>query len=128
MSEKQEIHCSRVLSVALAFGALTIALYIKSAYDVLMFAWAFYAAAAGLPALAALFWRRATIAGILAGMIGGFVVTVGWKLAGQPFGLGATVPGTIVCAVLLVTVSLATCKRYPTPFLDVQKVHAKKLF
>lgn len=118
MSEKEEIRLSRLLSVVLAFGALAIALYIKSAYDVLMFAWAFYAAAAGLPALAALFWRKATTAGILAGMIGGFAVTVGWKLAGQPFGLGATVPGTIVCAVALVSVSLVTYKKHPTPYLN----------
>ncbi len=118
MSEKKEIRWSRFLSVVLAFGALAIALYIKSAYDVLMFAWAFYAAAAGLPALAALFWRKATTAGVLAGMIGGFVVTVGWKLAGQPFGLGATVPGTIVCAVALVSVSLVTYKKHPMPYLN----------
>lgn len=126
MTEKQEIRWSRLLSVILAFGALAIALYIKSAYDVLMFAWAFYAAAAGLPALAALFWKKATTAGVLAGMIGGFTVTVGWKLAGQPFGLGATVPGTIVCAIALVVVSLATCKRHPTPYLRTESSHAKK--
>lgn len=111
----------------LALGALAIALYIKSAYDVLMFAWAFYAAAVGLPAMAALFWRKATAFGILAGMIGGFAVTVGWKLAGQPFGLGATVPGTIACAVALVTVSLATYMRYPAPYLNSGSPHAKKL-
>ena len=127
MTERQEIRWSRRLSVILALGALAIALYIKSAYDVLMFAWAFYAAAVGLPAMAALFWRKATAFGILAGMIGGFAVTVGWKLAGQPFGLGATVPGTIACAVALVTVSLATYMRYPAPYLNSGSPHAKKL-
>lgn len=70
MKEKQEILFSRIASVVLALGALVIALYIKSAYDVLMFAWAFYAAAAGLPALAALYWKKATSAGIMAGMLG----------------------------------------------------------
>ena len=110
---------SRIASVVLALGALVIALYIKSAYDVLMFAWAFYAASAGLPALAALYWKKATTAGIIAGMLGGFVVTVGWKLMGQPFGLGATVPGAIVCGVLLVLVSLATCEKNPSVMVDV---------
>ena len=119
MSQKHEILFSRIASVVLALGALVIALYIKSAYDVLMFAWAFYAAAAGLPALAALCWKKATSAGILAGMIGGFVVTVGWKLAGQPFGLGATVPGALVCGVLLVAVSLATYQKHPTTMVHV---------
>ena len=118
MSEKQEILFSRIASVVLALGALVIALYIKSAYDVLMFAWAFYAAAAGLPALAALYWKKATKAGIIAGMLGGFFVTVGWKLAGQPFGLGATVPGAITCGVLLAAVSLATFRSAPAVTVD----------
>ena len=119
MSEKHEILFSRIASVVLALGALVIALYIKSAYDVLMFAWAFYAAAAGLPALAALYWKKATKAGIIAGMLGGFFVTVGWKLAGQPFGLGATVPGAVTCGILLLAVSLATCRTAPTVMVEL---------
>lgn len=119
MTEKQELLFSRIASVILAMGALVIALYIKSAYDVLMFAWAFYAAAAGLPALAALYWKKATSAGVIAGMLGGFTVTVGWKLMGQPLGLGATVPGAIACGVLLVAVSLATYQKNPSVMVDV---------
>ena len=119
MSQKTELLLSRIASALLALGALAIALYIKSAYDVLMFAWAFYAAAAGLPALAALYWKKATSAGVIAGMVGGFAVTVGWKLAGQPFGLGATVPGAITCGVLLVAVSLATYKKHPSVMVEV---------
>ena len=119
MSEKREILWSRILSVVLAFGALLIALYIKSAYDVLMFSWSFYAAAAGLPALAALYWKKATKQGIISAMVGGFVVCVGWKLIGQPFGLGATVPGAIACGILLVVVSLLTYKKTPAPRLEV---------
>ena len=83
-----------------------------------MFAWSFYAAAAGLPAFAALYWKKATKAGIISGMAAGFFVCIGWKLAGQPFGLGATVPGAIACAIALVAVSLATYKRSPAPFLN----------
>ena len=105
--------------MVLAFGALLIALYIKSAYDVLMFSWSFYAAAAGLPALAALYWKKATKQGIISAMVGGFVVCVGWKLIGQPFGLGATVPGAIACGILLVVVSLLTYKKTPAPRLEV---------
>ena len=76
MTEKHEILMSRIMSVVLAMGALIIALYIKNAYNVLMFAWSFYAAAAGLPALAALYWKKATNQGILSAMIGGFAVCV----------------------------------------------------
>ena len=50
-----------------------------------------------------------------------FVVFVGWKLAGQPFGLGAAVPGTVACGIALVVVSLATYKRAPSVFLKAEK-------
>ena len=118
MKDRTEILLSRLFSVILPLGALVIALYIKNAYNILMFAWSFYAAAAGIPAFAALFWRKATSAGIIAGMAAGFTVCVGWKLAGQPFGLGAAVPGTVACGAALVAVSLATCRRHPSVFLE----------
>ncbi len=118
LPEKKEMRLTRVFAVVLPLGALFIALYIQNAYGILMFAWSFYAAAAGLPAFAALYWKKATKQGVLSGMIAGFVVCVGWKLAGQPFGLGATVPGAIACGLALVLVSLATYKISPSPFLD----------
>ena len=78
ISEKKELRLTRVFAVILPLGALVIALYIKNAYSILMFAWSFYAAAAGLPAFAALYWKKATKAGIIAGMVAGFTVCVGW--------------------------------------------------
>ena len=119
MKEKNEMRLSRLFAVLLSVGALVIALYIKNAYNILMFAWSFYAAAAGLPAFAALFWKKATSAGIISGMAAGFVVCVGWKLAGQPLGLGAAVPGAIACLIALVAVSLLTCKKHPSVMLEV---------
>lgn len=124
MTDKREILLSRIFSVLLPLAALVIALYIKNAYDILMFAWSFYAAAAGLPCFAALFWKKATTQGIVAGMLAGFVVCVGWKLAGAPFGLGATVPGAVACAIALVGVSLATYRKHPSVFLEVNRTEA----
>lgn len=119
MPEKREIFLSRIFSVILPIGALIIALYIKNAYNILMFAWSFYAAAAGLPAFAALYWKKATKSGIISAMAAGFVVCVGWKLCGNPLGLGPTVPGAAACALALVAVSLATCKKEPSEYLSV---------
>ena len=124
ISEKKELLLTRVFAVVLPLGALIIALYIKNAYNILMFAWSFYAAAAGLPAFAALYWKKATKAGILSGMAAGFSVTILWKLIGLPFGVGATVPGAIACLLALVLVSLATYKKSPAPFLDPYKKRA----
>lgn len=119
MPEKKEMLLSRIFSVVLPLGALVIALYIKNAYSILMFAWSFYAAAAGIPAFAALFWKKATKPGIISGMIAGFVVCVGWKLIGTPFDLGPTVPGAIACGIATVGVSLATYKSQPSEMLTV---------
>ena len=120
MTEEKEIRLSRVFSIALPIGALIIALYIKNAYNILMFAWSFYAASCGIPAFAALYWKKATKQGILAAMASGFTVCVGWKLMGQPFGLGAAVPGTAACAIMLIAVSLLTCQKSPSVFLEVE--------
>lgn len=119
LSEKKEIFWSRAFSILLPLGALVIALYIQNAYDILMFSWSFYAAACGLPCFAALYWRKATSAGIIAGMAAGFVVCIGWKMMNQPFGLGAAVPGAIACAAALICVSLATSGKHPSAFLGV---------
>ena len=122
MQEKTEMRLSRLFSVVLSVGALVIALYIKNAYNILMFAWSFYAAAAGIPAFAALLWKKATAPGVIAAMISGFTVCVGWKLAGEPFGLGSTVPGAIACFIVLVAVSLATYRKYPSKFLPAREL------
>ena len=125
MEERTEILLSRAFSIVLPLGALVIALYIKNAYNILMFAWSFYAAAAGLPCFAALFWKKATSPGIIAGMLAGFVVCVGWKLAGEPFGLGSAVPGTLACAAALAAVSLATYRTCPSVYLKAEKVSSR---
>jgi len=124
MSTKSELKLSRILTVVLPLCALLIALYLQNAYDILMFSWSFYSAAAGLPAFAALYWKKATAPGVIAGMVSGFAVCVAWKMLGQPFGLGATVPGAIACAVALVAVSLATYKKQPSVYLGVESANA----
>lgn len=121
MKDKMEVRMSRIFSIILPIGALIIALYIKNAYNILMFAWSFYAAAAGLPAFAALYWKKATKAGIISAMVSGFVVCNIWKIIGEPYGLGSTVPGAIACAIALITVSLATYKKHPSTFLAVKE-------
>ena len=74
----------------------------------------YYAAAAGIPALAALYWKKATAVGMIAANIGGFIVCAIWKVLGNPLGIGGTLPGALVCAALLICVSLATYKKYPS--------------
>ena len=54
-------------------------------------------------------------------MVGGFAVCAIWKALGSPLGLGATLPGALVCLILLVTVSLATYKKSPSVMPDTSK-------
>jgi len=121
MTSKRELLWSRIFTVVLALGGLFVALRVKSVYSILTSFWAYYAAAAGFPALAALFWKKASTPGIIAGVVGGFAVTALWNLLGTPFGLGATVPGALASGLLLVVVSLATCKTHPSKVLDVSE-------
>lgn len=110
MESKKVLLWSRIMTVILALGALVIALYMKSAYGILTMIYNFYAAAAGIPALAALYWKKATAPGMIAANIGGFAVCAVWKFLGNPLGIGGTLPGAVVCALLLVL----TYEKYPS--------------
>lgn len=125
MTEKHEILMSRVMSVVLAMGALIIALRLKTPTMSSCLpgpsTWRRQACPPGGPVL-----EKATSQGIISAMTGGFVVCVGWKLAGNPWGLGETVPGALVCGILLVAVSLATCKSIRAEWRNPAFLH--KLF
>jgi len=69
----------------------------------------------GLPAVAALYWKKATKQGVVSSMLTGFCVSVLWDVLGTPWGLGAAVPGSLACGAVLVCVSLATYKKNPAP-------------
>lgn len=113
LTEKEELKLSRWAAVLISAMALVVALFFTSAYDALMFAWTFYAAAMGLPCLAALCWEKANTPGILAGMLTGLVVCITWKFMGEPMGIGCSILGVLCSGVALLAVTLATTKSHP---------------
>lgn len=115
ISQETELKLSRLITPLLGFGALIIALYIKRVYEALMFAWTFYAASVGLPAFAALYWKRATKAGVVSAVLAGFGSSCLWHALGSPRGLADSLVGGVVCLIALVCVSLCTYQpgRYP---------------
>ena len=123
MSTKQEIKYGRFACIVAGGIALALALYFRSAYDLLMLVWGFYSSCMACPALAALFWKRATKAGIISGMFGGLIANILWKYAfNSPWGLSAVIPGLIVSALLIVVISLLTYNtKNPPVFFDVKK-------
>ena len=91
------------------------------------FAWAGFGAAFGPLVLLALFWRRTTLAGAVAGMVSGAATCFVWKfalasnaslVAAHPvFGLYELAPGFAVAYVAIVAVSLLT-RKPPREVLD----------
>lgn len=60
-----------------------------------------------MPVIGGLYWKRATKEGAIAAMIGGLIMTGGWKLFGYS-GIDPVLPGFICSGLLLVVVSLIT--------------------
>lgn len=114
LDEKKELWLSRICSIVFGVLAFLVAMFFHSAYDALMFGWTFYAATLGVPCLVALVWKKATTPGVLAGMAVGFVISIVWKLNGSPLGIGSTIIGVALNAIVCVAVSLATYKKCPS--------------
>lgn len=102
------LRVSRLSVGFMAVLGLVIALWVEDIIAIYQVALSFTAAALVAPVLTAMFWERATKAGVLASTIGALAATLLWRLAGQPFGLHEIAPGLVASAVLLVAVSLLT--------------------
>lgn len=86
----------------------------SSVFQVVSFAWAGFGASFGPVMLAALFWKRSTKWGALAGMIAGGAMVFIWKYGisklGGIFAIYELLPAFLFGLIVLVVVSLATAK------------------
>lgn len=81
----------------------------ESVFKLVAFAWAGFGSAFGPAVLFALFWKRMTKWGALAGiLVGGITSCIWWLLSGGIFDLYEIIPGFIFSAIAIVVVSLAT--------------------
>lgn len=119
LADSKELFYSKLFTVFAGICALVISLYIKGVYNVLMFAWTFYAASIGIPAFAALYWKKATTAGICSGVISGFLCSVSWNILGKPFNLSESIVGSLACLIFIVIVSLITNEKGRTSSFPV---------
>ena len=120
--DRELIVVSRLAVGAVALAAVAMAMntesdFFKVVMKMVSFAWAGFGAAFGPVIMLALFWRRANLAGAIAGMFTGATVCFVWKfvlsdLAGRYpiFGLYELAPGFILAFVATVAVSLVTRK------------------
>lgn len=108
ITETQLIWMSRgaVVAIAVLAGGLA-SDPANQVLDLVGYAWAGLGASLGPAILAALFWRQASAAGVVAGMwTGGAVVIVWRQIDGGLFDLYEIVPGVVAAAAVIVSISL----------------------
>ncbi|MCK4512214.1 hypothetical protein KAW64_10775, partial [bacterium] len=108
-SDKRDVMVGRVASLAAGLVSLAIAYRPPGLVLVITaFAWAVIASACLWPVVLGVYWKRANRTGVLSSMIAGTVVSLGWMIAGKPFGIHGFIPGVVVSLVVLMVVSLMT--------------------
>lgn len=110
-SEKSDRDLARYGKYAtLIIGALGIAFALTEApliFWFVLFAWSGLGAAFGPVLLCCFFYKRTTLQGAVAGMLGGFLTSVSWVLLfkAETYGLYEVIPGFIVGLLLIIGVS-----------------------
>ncbi len=115
LSEKATMIIARLSVIVIAVIAFFLAMDPNSSvFRVVSFAWAGFGAAFGPVMILSLYWKRATKAGALAGMITGGAMVFIWKFIianlGGVFEIYELLPAFIIAAIAMVIVSLITAK------------------
>ena len=113
LSEKQKMGTARItLALIAVFGVFLARDPNSSVFTIVSFAWAGFGASFGPAMLCALFWKRATWQGALAGMLSGGVMVFVWKFLLKPmggvWGIYELLPAFLVSLIVIVAVSLMT--------------------
>ncbi|MDR2132802.1 MAG: sodium:solute symporter family protein [Clostridiales Family XIII bacterium] len=118
-TDKQELKLAKILVAVIALASFVFALYVRNILDALQLAMGFYSATLAAPLMAAVFWKNATKPACYASMFGGCAMYLIWNYAlGKPWAMNPSIPGGIVSIVLMIVVSLATCKRFEAPYFE----------
>lgn len=115
LTEKQSLAIARGTIFAISVIAVFLARDPNSSvFGIVSFAWAGFGGAFGAVMLCALFWKRSTKQGALAGMIAGGVTIFVWKYCVRPLGgawnIYELLPAFLVSLAAIVIVSLLTAK------------------
>ncbi|WP_322645544.1 sodium/proline symporter PutP [Oerskovia flava] len=89
------------------------------------FAWAGFGASFGPAVLLALFWRKLSATGALAGMVAGAVTVIVWNLTGLSDVMYEIVPGFVVNVIVAVVVSTFTYR--PDPAIEREFDEAREM-
>lgn len=113
LDEKKSLLIARITIVLISLIGVFLARDPNSSvFGIVSFAWAGFGGAFGAVTLCALFWKRSTRWGALAGMIGGGATVFIWKYAVRPLGgiwnIYELLPAFLVSLLLIVVVSILT--------------------
>lgn len=112
-TDAQVMIAARVtLTAILIFGCFLALDQNSSIFTIVSYAWAGFGASFGPLILCSLYWRRTTLQGAVAGMIGGAATVIIWSnvisTLGGWFGVYELLPGFVVSLLLIVVVSKLT--------------------
>ncbi len=110
-SERTLSLLGKAVTVVIGGAGLVVALLeVRVIFDFVLFAWSGIACAFTPIVLCSLFWKRTTRAGAVAGMVGGFAMTVIWVRAFKAdfYDLYEMIPGFFAGLIVCVLVSLFT--------------------
>ncbi len=113
LTEKQSLMVARATILVIAAIGLFLARDPNSSvFGIVSFAWAGMGAAFAGVMICALFWKRTTLQGALAGMVSGGAMVFIWKYAVRPMGgildIYELLPAFLVSLAMIIVVSLAT--------------------
>ncbi len=108
--EKEVLNISRFVVFVIALIALFLSLNPNSSiFGLVSFAWSGFGGTFGPLVILALYWKRTTATGAIAGLICGGITDVAWHyLHGGIFDLYEIVPAFVICLLVTVIVSLLT--------------------
>lgn len=130
LTEKQSLAIARGTIFAISVIAVFLARDPNSSvFGIVSFAWAGFGGAFGAVMLCALFWKRSTKKGALAGMIAGGVTIFVWKYCVRPLGgawnIYELLPAFLVSLAAIVIVSLLTAKPDDTIIKEFEEACGK---
>lgn len=130
ISEKANMRFARLTVIVIAiFGVIIAWNPDSSIFNIVSFAWAGFGATFGPTMILALFWRRSTLPGAIAGLLSGGVMVFVWEYILTPLGgifdIYELLPAFIVGIAVNIIVSLATKKPSDeiTSEFDLAKSH-----
>ena len=127
-SDKEMLYAGRIIVLIISIIAFFIAANPKceGLMELVSCAWGAFGAAFSPAILAALYWKRLTYAGALAGIIVGFSADILWFCFCRDSGIYEIIPGFMAGAVALIAVSLVTKAPSAEIISDFQKAGIKQ--